>query len=63
MIINGKKYNYKDITVEELVKELDLDKDKIVVEVNLDIIPKDKFNTTTLREEDKVEIVAFIGGG
>ena len=63
MMINGKKYNYKDITVEELVKELDLDKDKIVVEVNLDIIPKDKFNTTTLREEDKVEIVAFIGGG
>ena len=63
MIINGKKYNYKDIIVEELVKELDLDKDKIVVEVNLDIIPKDKFNTTTLREEDKVEIVAFIGGG
>ena len=61
MIINWKKYNYKDINVEELVKELDLD--KIVVEVNLDIIPKDKFNTTTLREEDKVEIVAFIGGG
>lgn len=63
MIINGKKYDYKDITVEEMIKRLNLDKDKIVVEVNLNIIPKEEFNTTTLREEDKVEIVAFIGGG
>ena len=63
MIINGKKYDYKDITVEEMIKRLNLDKDKMVVEVNLNIIPKEEFNTTTLREEDKVEIVAFIGGG
>lgn len=63
MIINGEKYDYKDITVEEMIKRLNLDKDKIVVEVNLNIIPKEEFNTTTLREEDKIEIVAFIGGG
>ena len=63
MIINGEKYDYKDITVEEMIKRLNLDKDKIVVEVNLNIIPKEEFNTTTLRDEDKIEIVAFIGGG
>ena len=63
MIINGEKYDYKDITVEEMITRLNLDKDKIVVEVNLNIIPKEEFNTTTLRDEDKIEIVAFIGGG
>ena len=63
MIINGKQYEYKDVTVEELIKKLNLDENKIVVEVNLNIIPKEEFKITTLREEDKVEIVAFIGGG
>lgn len=64
MVINGKEMNLKDgITIEELLKKLDLDMDKVVAEVNLEIISKEKYYEFVLNEEDKVEIISFVGGG
>lgn len=64
MIINGKEMNLKEgITIEELLKKLDLDMDKVVVEVNLEIIAKEKYYEFVINEEDKVEIISFVGGG
>ncbi len=63
MYINGEKKEFnKDLTIEELLEELDIDKEKVVVEVNKDIIPKDQYNLK-LNSEDRVEIVSFVGGG
>lgn len=63
MYINGEKREFnKDLTIEELLEELDIDKEKVVVEVNKDIIPKDQYNLK-LNSEDRVEIVSFVGGG
>ncbi|NEU05478.1 MULTISPECIES: sulfur carrier protein ThiS [Clostridium] len=63
MIVNGKKKNYEGFSVSEMIKDLDLDADKIVVELNLEILPKDEYDKTILKEDDKIEIVAFVGGG
>lgn len=64
MIINGKDMNFKEgVTIEELLEKLDLDMDKVVVEVNLEIIAKEKYYEFVLDEEDKVEIISFVGGG
>lgn len=63
MIVNGKKKNYEGFSVSEMIKDLELYADKIVVELNLEILPKDEYDKTILKEDDKIEIVAFVGGG
>ena len=55
-VINGTNLN-------ELLNKLKLQKNKIAIEVNGEIIEKSKYPNLILRREDKVEIVHFIGGG
>jgi len=64
MFVNGKEMNIKSgITVNDLIKKLNIDKDKIVVEVNFDIIRKEEYCDRILVDSDKIEIIAFVGGG
>ncbi|WP_099188677.1 sulfur carrier protein ThiS [Tepidibacter mesophilus] len=64
MIVNGKKMSLnQNTTVKDLILKLNLNPQTIVVEVNLNIIPKDKYDSTNLHENDKVEIINFVGGG
>jgi len=37
--------------------------DRVAVELNLDIAPRDRWRETTLKEGDRLEIVHFVGGG
>ena len=55
-VINGTNLN-------ELLNKLKLQKNKIAIEVNGEIIEKNKYPNLILNKEDKVEIVHFIGGG
>ncbi|MEJ8554074.1 sulfur carrier protein ThiS [Tepidibacter sp. Z1-5] len=64
MIVNGDKMSFDQyITVKDLISKLNLNPQTIVVEVNLNIIPKDQYESTNLYENDKVEIINFVGGG
>ena len=55
-VINGTNLN-------ELLNKLKLQKNKIAIEVNGEIIEKSKYSNLILRRDDKVEVVHFIGGG
>jgi sulfur carrier protein len=35
----------------------------VVVEINGNIVEKDNFDNTFIKENDKVEVVRFVGGG
>ena len=62
--VNGEDKELADgLTVASLLETLDVKPDMVAVEVNLDIIPKDKRGDVTLVEGDEVEIVKFVGGG
>ena len=50
-------------TVAQLVAELALPRDSIAVEVNRSIVPRSTYESTTLAEDDLVEIVTMMGGG
>jgi len=64
MIINGKKREFPDGTsVREMLSSLNLDAEKVVVEVNQSIIEKRMFAEHALNTGDKIEIIAFVGGG
>ncbi len=49
--------------VADLVRELGLDGRKIAVERNLEIVPRSRYPLDELAQDDRIEIVAFVGGG
>jgi len=62
--LNGDSYEVINGTnLNELLNKLKLQKNKIAIEVNGEIIEKSKYPNLILRRDDKVEIVHFIGGG
>lgn len=63
MVINGKGYQLKDITIKEVLKEFSLNEEKVVVEVNFQIIPKEQYANFILKENDSLEVISFVGGG
>ncbi|HEC1767601.1 TPA: sulfur carrier protein ThiS [Campylobacter lari] len=63
MIVNGQKLELKELKFMDYVKEKQLKIEFIALELNGEIIPRDKFENLILKENDKVEIVTFVGGG
>jgi len=64
MILNGKTVDLKEeISVEQLLKDYDLNPQKVVVEVNMEILDDEVYSTYLLKNEDTVEVISFVGGG
>ncbi len=62
--INGKEEQVADVfSILELVKQKNLIAERIVVEHNLKIVPRENWAGVYLRENDSVEVVSFVGGG
>ena len=62
--INGNFKFVKDNTnLFDLLKTLKIPLKKVAIELNQEILDKKKINKQILRNNDKVEIVHFIGGG
>ena len=62
--LNGISYEINDGTnLNELLNNLKIRKNKVAVEVNGEIVEKNKYPNLILNKDDKVEIVQFIGGG
>ncbi|MFK0426563.1 sulfur carrier protein ThiS [Campylobacter jejuni] len=63
MIINGQKLELKELKFMDFIKEKGLKIELIDLELNGEIIPKSEFENLILKENDKAEIVSFVGGG
>jgi len=63
VLVNGKEMDFDNISILELLNNLNLDMNKVVVEVNLEIISKEGYSDYILNKEDKIEIISFVGGG
>ena len=50
-------------TVAGLLEHLQLHRERVAVEVNLDIVPKAAYDGHGLADGDRIEIVHFVGGG
>jgi len=63
--INGniKSFDDSSMTVEALVKQLNLLGKRIAIEKNGMIISKSEFQNITLQDGDQLEIVGAVGGG
>ena len=64
IIVNGESTEIADgTTVAGLLAGLQIGRDRVAVEVGMEIVPKVLYDTHTLQEGAKVEIVQFVGGG
>ena len=62
--LNGDPYEINGRTnLNELLNKLKIQKNKVAIEVNGEIIQKEKYESLVLNKDDKVEVVHFIGGG
>ncbi len=62
--LNGEKKEVLDnITVHGLLEILDIQHQRVAVELNETIVKKDTYGTTTIKDGDALEVVSFMGGG
>ena len=62
--LNGEPFELaSELTILQLLEQLQIDPRRVAVEHNLTIIKRDRLGTTTIDEGDEVEIVNFVGGG
>ena len=64
LFVNGEARSVENVAnVAALVTSLGLDLRKVAVERNLEIVPRSLYARTELADDDRIEIVQFVGGG
>ena len=62
--INGEDKTYDGpLTLATLISQMGLKADRVAIELNLSIVPRELWLETNLNEGDRLEIVHFVGGG
>ncbi|MDC0450122.1 sulfur carrier protein ThiS [Pelagibacteraceae bacterium] len=62
--LNGRRLELNNkCSIITLLKKYKIDSKKIAIELNGQIINRNKYRYTYLKNKDKIEIVHFIGGG
>ncbi|MBP7280361.1 MAG: sulfur carrier protein ThiS [Leptospiraceae bacterium] len=66
MKVNGKNIELTSVsakTVTDYLKILRINPGTVAIERNGEILEREKWDKTHLAEEDKIEIIKFVGGG
>lgn len=64
LLINGKETSYTSpLTLAGLIEQMGMKADRVAVELNRNIVPRDQWTNTNLADGDRLEIVHFVGGG
>ncbi len=67
LIVNGKARTLEGLDapapLTSVLERLELRADRIAVELNGEIAPRAKWSELTVAQQDKIEIVHFVGGG
>jgi len=51
------------LTLAALIEWLKLPRDRVAVELNLEIVPRARWNVTPIQAGDQLEVVHLVGGG
>ena len=61
---NGKKRTInEDINIATFIADNNYKTEHVVVELNEEIIPKEKYEQIVLKQNDTLEVLSFMGGG
>ena len=63
-VINGKEAEVKkDSTLADVITLYKLNPERVVAEINGNVLTRDKYADTLVNNGDKVELINFVGGG
>ncbi|MCI2927364.1 sulfur carrier protein ThiS [Staphylococcus hominis] len=63
-IINGDAFNFdSEQSITSVLESLELDPKRVIVEHNKTLIKQEDYNQHTVREDDQLELLEFVGGG
>jgi sulfur carrier protein len=64
IVVNGERQQAPGpLTLVQLVEHLGLQGDRIAVELNRQIVRRDEWPAILVKDQDRLEIVQFVGGG
>ena len=64
LTINGEKRKINERqNLADLVKELDIQAPHFAMALNQQVVPRSKYESTVIKENDQIEIVHAVGGG
>ena len=63
VFVNGELREVNETTLAGLVTEMDLPVARIAIELNREVVRRSDWGSTMLKDEDRIEIVHFVGGG
>lgn len=63
LTINGEPQVSPAETLSALVDHLGMKPDRVAIELNREIVPRNQWPQTPLHDGDRLEIVHFVGGG
>jgi thiamine biosynthesis protein ThiS len=64
VFVNGDEKDFRsEISLADLITHLDLPGARIAIELNREVVRRSDWDSTMLKDEDRIEIVHFVGGG
>ena len=64
LILNGKKREVTDgASLTALLNELSINPLRVAVQLNLEIVKRERYNETVLKPGDRLEIITLMAGG
>jgi thiamine biosynthesis protein ThiS len=62
--VNGKQMDFvENETIKDLLKRMKYTFPLIVVKMNNELIPRDKYHETLVKDESKISVIHMISGG
>ena len=64
LIVNGETKEFKDdLTLQNIIAHLQIENKVMAAAVNMNIVKKDDWNSFIPKNDDKIELLQFVGGG
>ncbi|HEY3245293.1 MAG TPA: sulfur carrier protein ThiS [Phycisphaerae bacterium] len=64
VLLNGEERDFRGVTsLRDLLRELGIPPLRVAVERNEELVPRTEYDATLLQDDDRLEIVTFVGGG
>jgi sulfur carrier protein len=64
LIINGEEKTFQEgISLQEIITSLQIEDKVMAAAINMEIVKKDAWSTCKPANDDKLELLQFVGGG
>ena len=64
LVVNGEQKEFNEnSTLQAVISELKIEDKVMAAAVNMEIVKKNEWNNYIVKNDDKVELLQFVGGG